>query len=239
MLYNALMLRILQQCIPYRLRDFIVMRGSIVLRGSIVKRPCLIKRKLPIFGSYTDRDFQPVMQSASVIKRYERVTSAGVMLRIGGRYLVRKDRYMDRHDRSTTFDSESHSASTTAHQYGSAPGNAVKTAQVIIDQPDQLIESDIPLLFIHIDFAPNGITLISCGISTSASSTYSVDFEIRDAPNDGSPTAVETVATSGSLEAEDDGTLSATAVAVSEYVYAKLPATDVDQVGIWITYTID
>lgn len=119
-------------------------------------------------------------------------------------------------------------------------GVATEMALVPVDQPDRLAESDVELVYAHADKFPNGITLLSCGINTGdESSTYSVDFQIRSTPDDGTPTAVETVATSGSKVAEDDGTLSATAVAVDEYVYAVLPATDVDRVNVWVTYTID
>lgn len=113
-------------------------------------------------------------------------------------------------------------------------------ALVPIDQPDLLAEADIELFYAHADIAPDGATIISCGLNTGdEESTYSVDFQIRATPDDGTPTAVETVATSGSKVAEDDGTLTNTAVGATEYIFAVLPATNVDRVVVWVTYRID
>jgi hypothetical protein len=157
------------------------------------------------------------------------------VLYIRRRHIVKKDRFMDRHDRVTPFDGDVHQHDTTAHTH-TPTGMALQQA----DRPSLLAESDIELVFAHADKFPNGATLLSCGINTGdESSTYSVDFQIRSTPDDATPTAVETVATAGSKVAEDDGTLSATAVAVGEYVYAVLPTTEVDRVNVWITYTID
>jgi len=150
---------------------------------------------------------------------------------------MRKDRAMDIHDRGTVDIMKSHVLDTKAHQTINV-GAGAGMSMAVIDQPDQLADANIELLYAHSDKFPSGCTLLSCGINTGQeSSTYSVNFQIRTAPNDGSPTAVETVATSSSIVAEDDGSLSATAIGVGEYVYAVLPATDVDRVVLWITFT--
>jgi len=114
-------------------------------------------------------------------------------------------------------------------------------AYMVIYDPDgiQPTEDAIDIMEAHADWAPFGITLVSCGIKTDASSTYSVDFEEWTSPADGSPSAIETVATSSTLEAEDDGTLTDSAIAAGSIVYADLPATDIDKLTVWVTYYIN
>ena len=96
----------------------------------------------------------------------------------------------------------------------------------------------VPLLPVESYWAPFGIKLLHLGIKTNSSSTYSIDFEEWTAPNDGSPSAIETVATSSSYEAIDDGTLTDSDIAAGSIIYADLPATDVNSVQIWGTYYI-
>lgn len=117
-------------------------------------------------------------------------------------------------------------------------GGATKTAQMVISRPDLEDVKKIPLLYAHADYSPNGVTILSCGIATDAASTYSVDFEIWTDPTTFSQ-AIETVATSGTSEAQDDGTLTNSAVAVGDYVFMDLPVTSVGWVMVWITFTID
>ena len=144
---------------------------------------------------------------------------------------------MDRHDRGSTFDGESHAEDVNAHRPGGgSPG--VHTVQAAINQPDLLGTAEVRLIHAHADWAPNGLTLITVKIDTGESSTYSVDFEIRTEPTDGSPTAVATVATSASTEAETSSLTNAD-VSVGDYVYATLPATDVNQLGLEVNFTID
>jgi len=110
------------------------------------------------------------------------------------------------------------------------------TAQVHIDEPDGLGTQVCKLLYVHSDYAPNGINLITCRVETGESSSYSVDFEIWDDPLEGSPTAIATVATSSSTEAETS-TLTNSSVDAGQYVMGSLPATDVNWVGMEITFT--
>jgi len=126
-----------------------------------------------------------------------------------------------------------------AHQVAGATG--VHIAQATLAVPDSLqSESDAyPILSVHADWAPNGITVQGCGIATSESSSYSVNFEEWTSPTDGSPSTIETVATSSSTEAEDDGTITDPDVAVGSYIFVDLPADDISWVHVWVTYTID
>lgn len=123
-----------------------------------------------------------------------------------------------------------------------SPQGSVRTAQMDILNPDT-VQGDIDritLLSIHADWAPDGITLISCGIKTDVSSTYSVEFEIHDTPNGGAVDSIEVVATSASLEAEDDGTLTTSSVDAGQIIMVDLPATaGVTELHCWITYSID
>ena len=116
----------------------------------------------------------------------------------------------------------------------------VRVASASFTEPHNLATSDIALLPIESDWAPSGITLLSCGIKTDNSSTYSVDFEEWTAPDDSSPSAIETVATSSSYEAEDDGTLTDSSIAVGSIVYVDLPTTSgTTLLTVWFTYRIN
>lgn len=97
----------------------------------------------------------------------------------------------------------------------------------------------IPVLPVETEMFPGGITLLSVGIKTNASSTYSVNFEDFNAPGDASPDTIETVATSASLEAEDDGTLTKSAIAAGSIIYIDLPADDIDVLQVWGTYYVN
>jgi hypothetical protein len=109
-----------------------------------------------------------------------------------------------------------------------------------IYNPDgvQADQDAVPILPVEIEWAPFGIMLVDLGIKTNASSSYSVNFEKWAAPGDGSPVTLETVATSASLEAEDDGTLSMSWVGVDSIVYVDLPTTDITMLTVWGTYII-
>jgi hypothetical protein len=117
---------------------------------------------------------------------------------------------------------------------------SVKIASASIYDPDSIqgTEDAIPIFSVETDWAGGGIKLVSVGIKTDASSTYSVDFEEWTSPTDGAPSAIETVATSASTEAEDDGTLTDSDIAVGSIIYVDLPATDIDMLHVWITYYV-
>jgi hypothetical protein len=117
----------------------------------------------------------------------------------------------------------------------------VRTFQMSIFDPDTIYATDpnIPLMAVESEMFPGGITLLSLGIKTNPSSTYSVSFEERTTPEDGSGSAIETVATSGSSEAEDDGTLTDAAIATGSIIYAILPSGDLDMLQIWGTFYVN
>jgi len=117
----------------------------------------------------------------------------------------------------------------------------IKTVQATIYDPDgiQGTVDAVSIFAVETEMFPHGITLISCGIKTDASSTYSVNFEEWTSPNDGAPSTIETVATSTSTEAEDDGTLTDSSIAAGSIIKIDLPATDINELMVWITYTIN
>jgi hypothetical protein len=114
------------------------------------------------------------------------------------------------------------------------------TAQVTLIDPDsiQAITNDVPILAVEAEWAAGGITVVDAGIKTNASSTYSVDFNQRTAPNT-SDTIIETVTTSVTLEAEDNAMSGTAAVPAGSIVFIDLPTTDVDWVQVWFTYYIN
>jgi len=96
----------------------------------------------------------------------------------------------------------------------------------------------LAILPVEPEWAPFGIKLLDVGIKTDAASTYSVNFEEWTSPTDGSPSTIETVATSSSTEAEDDGTLTDSDIAAGSIIYIDLPDTDIKMLQVWGTYYI-
>lgn len=97
------------------------------------------------------------------------------------------------------------------------------------------------IIGIHADWAPHGVTVISCGIATDNSSTYSVDFEEWTDPATFSSTIESAVATSSSYEAEDDGSIDDASVAAGSIIYVDLP-TNTDGTMVltaWVSYYIN
>ena len=117
----------------------------------------------------------------------------------------------------------------------------IKYFSATIFDPDsiQSTEDAVPILPVEAEWAEHGITLLDVGIKTDASSTYSVNFEEWTSPTDGSPSTIETVATSASTEAEDDGALTDSAIAAGSIIYVDLPATDIDMLVVWGTYYVN
>lgn len=109
-----------------------------------------------------------------------------------------------------------------------------------ITDPHNLSEDEVSILPVEAEWAPNGITLYDVGIKTDNASSYSVNFEEWTAPDDGAPSTIETVATSSSREAEDDGTLTDSSIAAGSIVYVDLPTTEgTTMLVVWGTFTID
>ena len=121
-----------------------------------------------------------------------------------------------------------------------ATAQKMKMFSMTIYDPDTLyaVDAEVPIFPVEAEVFPGGIQLVDVGIKTDASSTYSVVFRSKTAPNDGSPAAIETVATSTSLEAEDDGTITNAAIAAGSIVYITIPSTDIDYLQVWGTYYV-
>lgn len=127
--------------------------------------------------------------------------------------------------------------------YDGSTNRAINTIRIFyktILNPDgvQSLEDAVMIFPVESEYAPFGIKLLSVGIKTDSSSTYSVNFEEWTSPSDGSPSTIETVATSSSYEAEDDGTLSDSDIAAGSIIYVDLPTTDIDMLQVWGTYYI-
>ena len=145
----------------------------------------------------------------------------------------------DRHDRTSIFQADSHQDSAQAHQVFAQLIGSIALVQATIDEPDLLTQNPFVLLTVHASRFPNGITITDCGIITHPSSTYSVDFKKYTNPADGAPVTIETVATDGSQEAEDDGTIDNPDISAGDIIYVNLPSGDLDQLSVWMTFTID
>jgi hypothetical protein len=116
-----------------------------------------------------------------------------------------------------------------------------KTFAMSIFDPDtiQATADAVPVLPVEPNSFPGGITILALGIKTDSSSTYSVNFEEWTAPGDGSPSTIETVATSASTEAGDDGTIADASIAAGSIIYIDLPDTDIDVLQVWGTYYVN
>lgn len=108
------------------------------------------------------------------------------------------------------------------------------------NKPSELDDNPFFIWTFHASRFPNGVTITDCGIATpSAASSYSVDFEKYTSPTDGSPVNIETVATSASYEAEDNGTIDSPDIGVGDMLAVNLPVTDIPTLLVWVTFTID
>lgn len=118
--------------------------------------------------------------------------------------------------------------------------NTLQVASVTIFDPDgvQAVSDAVPLLAIESTWAPNGITIRDIYLKTDSSSTYSINLEEWTSPTDGSPSTIETVATSSTTEAEDDGTLSDSSIAAGSIVFVDLPSTAANWIQVTVTYYI-
>ena len=143
-------------------------------------------------------------------------------------------------ERLQVVDWHAHKADPSAHHkadYRTQGGSGgVYTAQVPIDQPDLLGTALAPVLDLVTGFAPNGIAILTVKVLTSEDSTYSVTFQIRDTTDDSSPATIATVATAASTEAETSVLTNNIAI-LGQKIYAVLPATDVGQAWVVITFT--
>ena len=119
--------------------------------------------------------------------------------------------------------------------------NGIYYFSTSIYNPDgiQSTEDAVPVFSTETDVAPFGITLISVGIKTDVSSSYTVNFEEWTSPTDGAPSTIESVATSSTTEAEDDGTLTDSSIAAGSIIYVDLPTTDIDMLVVWGTFYIN
>ena len=112
-------------------------------------------------------------------------------------------------------------------------------AIVVPDSVQAIIDAPI-IMQVHTSWAASGITITDCGIITDNSSSYTVNFEEWTSPTDGAPATIESVATSTSYEAEDNGTIDDGAIAVGSMICVDLPTTaGTAELFVWITYTVN
>jgi hypothetical protein len=114
---------------------------------------------------------------------------------------------------------------------------AITTAKffsMTIDNPDNLTKDTVMVLPVNAEMFPFGIKMLSVGIKTWAATSYSVNFMEYTQPGDGgTETLIETVATSTSREAEDDGTFSDADIAAGSIIVVELDTDDIDEVTVW------
>ena len=143
-------------------------------------------------------------------------------------------------ERIQVVDWAAHKADPSAHHKAdyrtSGGGGRTLTVQVAVDQPDLLGTAEVRMIHAHSDWAPNGLKILTVKLDTGESSTCSVDFEIRANPT-ATGTAIATVATAASEEAETS-ILTNDVVNVGDYIYAILPATDVNNLGLEVNFDI-
>lgn len=118
--------------------------------------------------------------------------------------------------------------------------NTLQTVSVTIFDPDgvQAVSDAVPLLAVENTWAPNGITIRDIYLKTDASSSYTINLEEWTSPTDGAPVTIESVATSATTEAEDDGTLSDATVAAGSIVFVDLPTTTANWIQVSFTYFV-
>lgn len=111
---------------------------------------------------------------------------------------------------------------------------AYKMFSTTISNPDGVYAVDpCNVLYpIRAEKFPGGFTVQSVGISTRASSTYSVTFFDANAPNDPTPDIIAVAATSGSL-VDVNNVITSAAIDPNDFVLFQLPATDANSLTIW------
>lgn len=144
-------------------------------------------------------------------------------------------------NRQEVIDLDAHKKDPFAHHnshYASRGGDSdTDYAQMTIDKPDLLDESFVRILHVHENWAPQGIKVLTVLVDTGESSTYEVTYQVRTTTTDASPTTIATIATAASLLVETS-ILENNIVGVGEYIYALLPATDINQLGLEVNYVI-
>lgn len=109
-----------------------------------------------------------------------------------------------------------------------------KSITIIEPHKVQVKADEVPVFPVEVDEFPNGITVKKVFLKTSADSTYSVNIEEWDDPQDVSPRTIVAVATSASDEADATPAGNDGDVAVDHIIMIDLPTTNLD----WIQVTI-
>lgn len=145
---------------------------------------------------------------------------------------------MNRHDRRSTWNQDSHEVNTGAHRTGVVGGN-IHTINVPIPDPQLATENPAMVFKFPESRFPDGATVTDCGIAISAASAgYSIDFQ-KAATVGGALTTIETVATVGAAtEAEDDGTIDNPDIDANDILYINLPSTIMTKTLVWVTIEI-
>jgi hypothetical protein len=119
----------------------------------------------------------------------------------------------------------------------------VKTFAMTLYDPNaiEVADANVPVMPVEPNSFPGGITLISLGIKTSGSNTCTVTFKDFNSPTDGSPDTLEAISLSAATEAGDDGTLTNTALATGDIIYAVLSGVEDTSnfMQLWGTYYVN
>lgn len=127
--------------------------------------------------------------------------------------------------------------------YSDLTDDKVYSESFTLAEPDQLqgISDNWVLKHFIAEEFPNGATITSIHVSSSASSSDTYNFEESSSPTGSSPSTVESVALSSATEAEDDGTFSDADIASDGYLLVDLDdsSDDISYATITFSYTID
>lgn len=118
--------------------------------------------------------------------------------------------------------------------------DTMRIVQAAVFLPHQVRDTVANVLMYMVEdiLAPNGIRIHEFGLKTVESSSYTLILRKFATPDDGSPDAVDTVATSSSREAESTPNPSNKTVAAGEILQVLLPATVTDMIYYYIVFVV-
>lgn len=106
---------------------------------------------------------------------------------------------------------------------------------VLQPQLVQAVADDIAYIYVGSDAFPNGIEITQLHLATPVSSTYSLTLNQRLSPN-GSDTAIATIATSASTEADVTPAGTNGKVPAGSYIFVDFPTTSLSWFQLTLTY---
>lgn len=147
----------------------------------------------------------------------------------------------DRHNLRSGFQTDSHSDNIDAHKGEGIESGTVKLFSRVISDPDTkyAVSANLSLLPTVSDWSPDGITLRKVGIKVFPAAAYTVEFQEWKSVKDLSPTTIDTLTTSVTTPEVEVDPPAVKDIPAGSIVRIVLPATDIDELIVWFTYTID